>query len=136
VKNKAAATQAEVDAATTALTTATSAFDAAKKDGTATDGTAPVSLTFWVNKDNQILASNNSVTISKTSADDYTASFTAEVISEYDSVTWSVNGAPESGNKTIEITATDYPNGTYRLGVIVVKNNVPYSTEITFTVRN
>jgi hypothetical protein len=45
-----------------------------------------------------------------------------------------VNGALQSESQTVEIVATDYRIGTYRLGVRVSKDSVPYSTEITFTV--
>jgi hypothetical protein len=98
-------------------------------------GEGSVTLTFWVNEDNQILASNDSVTISKTSAG-YASSFTATVSSEYSNVSWSVSGVSKPGNESIEIAAADYPTGTYRLGVSVRKDGVPYSTEITFTVIN
>jgi hypothetical protein len=126
-------TQNEVDNAVTVLNAAKDAFNSTLKN--VTSGTAPVSLTFWVNKDKQILASNNSVTISKTS-NDYNASFTATVTGDYDSVEWSVNDLLKSSNKTVVIAATDYYTGTYRLGVIVTKDGVLYGTEITFMVRN
>jgi hypothetical protein len=84
-----------------------------------------------VNEDNKILASNDDVTISRTGNGE---SFTAKVSGEYARVEWFVNGALESNAKTVGINATDYRIGTYRLGVIVVKDNVSYGTEITFTV--
>jgi hypothetical protein len=128
------ATQNAVDAAASTLDAAISAFNGKVKRPI--PGTASVSLTFWVNEDNQIIASSDSVTISKTGADDYSTSFSAAVIDGYDSVTWSVNGAQKSDNGNVVIAATDYYTGAYRLGVIVTKDDVPYSTEITFTVTN
>jgi hypothetical protein len=99
-------------------------------------GEGHITLTFWVNNDNQILASNSSVTISKTSAGGHNASFTATVSSGYSSVSWSVSGVSKSNNESVAIVAADYPTGTYRLKVIVSKDSVPYSTEITFTVMD
>jgi hypothetical protein len=98
-------------------------------------GEASVTLTFWVNEDNEILASGDSITISKTSTG-YNASFTATVSGEYSSVEWSVSGVAKPGNQSIEIAAADYPTGDYRLGVSVSKDGVPYATEISFTVTN
>jgi hypothetical protein len=90
-----------------------------------------VTLTFWVNKDDQILASSgDSLTISKTSASSNASSFTASVSGGYGTVNWSVSGVPHSANESVEIFAADYSTGTYRLGVIVRKDGVPYSTEI------
>jgi hypothetical protein len=100
------------------------------KPGTATQD--DIAITFWVNeRDSSILASNDRVTISKTGPN---ASFTAEVTGGYDSVRWSVNGAPGAETRSIHIAAAGYLTGTYRLGVRVSKDGVPYSTEITFTV--
>jgi hypothetical protein len=94
-----------------------------------------IAITFWVNEDEQLLASNSSVTISR-SSNGYSASFTGEVSGSYDSVTWLVNGVLKSEARTATINAADYRNGTYRLGVIITKGNAPYSTEIIFTVRD
>jgi hypothetical protein len=94
-----------------------------------------IAITFWVNTDDQILASNSSVTISKTSAENN--SFTAEAVNgPYNSVTWSVNGAVKATSGSVTINAVNYNTGTYRLGVIVVKGGAPYSTEITFIVTD
>jgi uncharacterized repeat protein (TIGR02543 family) len=98
---------------------------------------APISISVWVNEDGEILVSNANVTISK-SGTEYNHSFTATVTSDYTGVQWTLNGVPMAGNtaSSITINAADYALKTYILGVIVTKDEIPYSNEIRFTVVN
>jgi uncharacterized repeat protein (TIGR02543 family) len=98
---------------------------------------AGVNISLWVNEeDGNILASHANITISKAGSDDYADSFTAEVASVYTDVQWHLFGDPVSAAQTLVIRAADYPVGSYSLGVTVTKDNVPYSTEIHFTVTD
>jgi hypothetical protein len=62
------------------------------------------------------------------------------VTSAYSSIQWYLNGGPIGGSRgtaqSIIINAADYVNGSYHLGVTVIKGSVPYSTDIHFTVTN
>jgi len=98
-----------------------------------TTGNGNVTINFWINGDNQILTSNSNVTISRSGGQ---SSFNASVTSAYTNIQWYVNGLPVSGTQSITINAMNYLPGTYRLGVVVYRNSVPYSTEIRFTVTN
>jgi hypothetical protein len=101
----------------------------------------PVNISVWVNDDGNILASNDDVTVSKSSSS-YSDSFTATVESGYTGagVQWNLNGDPAFGSRgtaqSITIKAADYANGSWYLGVTVSKDGVPYSTDIHFTVVN
>jgi hypothetical protein len=98
---------------------------------------APIALSLWVNEDGEILASNDNITISKSGSGGYFSSFTAGVTSAYTGVQWTLTGAPLAGNtaSSIVISAADYPAAkTYILGVVVTKDDIPYSSEIRFTV--
>jgi translation elongation factor P/translation initiation factor 5A len=137
VKNNAAATQAEVAAATTALANATSAFTIAINTGTktgsgnnepATDGA--ITVTLWVNESDDIFSvSPSNVAI--------TAPFTATVATAYTTLQWYVDGAPVSSATTdaITINGAGYDSGKHRLGVMVIKDGAYYAKEITFTVN-
>jgi hypothetical protein len=67
-------------------------------------------------------------------------SFTAAVAGDYTGVQWSLDGIPIGGSRgaaqSISIRAMDYTNGTYTLGVTVLKGGTPHSTGIRFTVEN
>jgi uncharacterized repeat protein (TIGR02543 family) len=98
-----------------------------------------VNIIVWVNEDGNILVSNDDITISKSGSGNDT-SFTAEVAGAYSGVQWHLNGDPIYGGRgtarSIAIDAKDHLNGDYYLGVSVVKDGVPYSTVIHFTVTN
>jgi hypothetical protein len=151
VKNNVDATEAEVAAATTALTNATSAFNAAIKPGTKpgssgggggggndvppTTGTAPVPINFWQDAgaaDGAILTSSDNVLL--TTDDD----FIAAVTGDYTNVQWYVDGVSAPGTTTTSITISGaaYSDalGIHRLSVTVIKAGAYYSKEITFTV--
>jgi len=89
-------------------------------------------LNFWINEANQILASNDNVTISRGGGQ----SFTSIVNSAYTGIRWFINGLPVDGTRVITIYARDFTVGTHRLGVVVFRGSVPHSTEIRFTVTN
>jgi uncharacterized repeat protein (TIGR02543 family) len=101
-----------------------------------------VNISIWVNEDdgNILFSSTNNVTISKGSVGLLLNAFNAAVGSEYSSIQWYINGSPLSGTqgtaRFITIRAADYLNGTYILGVQVIKNGIPYSTDIRFTVTS
>jgi uncharacterized repeat protein (TIGR02543 family) len=99
---------------------------------------APVSVSVWVNEDGDILASNDNITISKSGASGYLQSFTAGVTSAYTGVQWTLSGVPIAGNTaSVVIKASDYTaQKAYILGVVVTKDGIPYSKDITFTVVN
>jgi len=94
--------------------------------------TTGVKISFWVNEDNQILYSDNNVKISKSG----NQSLFATVSTTYTNIQWYLQGKPFSNEKFLSIHAVDYAPGIYRLGIIVYKGSVPYSTEIRFTVTN
>jgi uncharacterized repeat protein (TIGR02543 family) len=104
------------------------------------ENTVQVNISLWVNEDGSILASNNYVTISKSSSNYNPASFTATVESAYSGIQWYLYGDPVYGSRgkaqSIAINAADYAIGRYYLGVTVTKDGKPYSTVIHFTVTN
>jgi uncharacterized repeat protein (TIGR02543 family) len=98
-------------------------------------------VTVWVNEDDgAILGSGGGITISKSNSGGNPSSFTASVTSGYADIRWYLNGAAMPGDRgapqSVTIDAADYANGNYILGVMVYKDNVPYSTDIHFTVVN
>jgi uncharacterized repeat protein (TIGR02543 family) len=100
----------------------------------------PVEISVWVNEDGNILVSSNDITISKAGSGGNQAGFSAEVNGTYSSIQWYLNNDPIYGSRgtarSITISAADYTNGSYRLGVTVIRGGVPYSTYIRFTVTN
>jgi hypothetical protein len=98
----------------------------------------PVTIAVWVNEDGAILDSNDDITISKNSVNEFEDSFTAMVTGEYSGIQWDVDGDPVQGSpgtaQSITINAADYVKGGWYLGVTISKDGVPYSTAIYFTV--
>jgi hypothetical protein len=97
-------------------------------------------VSVWVNQDEQILVSNNDVTISKSGSGENAAGFTAEVTGAYSNIQWYLYDVPVSGSRgtaqTFTVNAADYVNGSYYLGVTVKRDGILYSTDIHFTVIN
>jgi hypothetical protein len=100
-------------------------------------GTIGITIDFWENEDGKILDpddTNNDITISK--FDD--PFFNATVSASYTGIQWYINSLPVNGNppdnRTISIDAQNFAIGTYRLGVVVLRNGIPHSSEIRFTV--
>jgi hypothetical protein len=127
------ASQNEVDNAETTLKTATTAFNSKVKN--VTHGTVPeskIAITLWEN--GSIASSSGSTSISSASNE----SFTAYGTSGYSNWQWYLNGVPIDGStaSSITIKAVDYLPGIYRLGVTAVKNSVPDTAEISFTVTD
>jgi hypothetical protein len=90
----------------------------------------------WANEDGGILNSTTDMRISKT-ASGYPNSFTVAVAGAYTLVEWQVNGVPlGSLGNSLTIAAADYTAGrTYILEAQVIKDGVPYSTDIRFMVE-
>ena len=112
-----------------------------------THGSAPIRVELWLIKDNVEIFLEDS----ENSADGieiyqaYNEYFTVEIgnADSFDKeggnpkIQWYLWGGQISGDKVngkLTINAVDYAVGTYQLLVILYKNNVPYSAEITFTV--
>jgi hypothetical protein len=89
--------------------------------------------------DGGILDIDQTITISKT-ADVYDADFTATVNHEYSTLQWYLNGDPIDGDlgkaDSIRVNAQKYQEGSYYLGVSVIKDGgvYYYSKNIYFTV--
>jgi uncharacterized repeat protein (TIGR02543 family) len=97
-----------------------------------------LNISVWVNGDGDILASNDDITISKSGAGNLDSAFTAAVSGAYSGVRWYFNNETVEESRgaaqSITVSAADYVNGNYYLGVTVTKDNVPCSTSIRFTV--
>ena len=99
--------------------------------------TGDITIELWFNEDDgNIVASETDVIIFKNKTP---KSFTAKVNDGYTDIQWLLWEIPVSGSAgkdTITINAADYNTGTYQLLVIVFKDGVPYSAEISFTVKS
>jgi uncharacterized repeat protein (TIGR02543 family) len=95
-----------------------------------------VSINIWISTDDDILTSNDDVTISSNAASPIPKFFTATVNTGYTSIQWYVDGQPETGgtDQSITINAAGRDLKSYYLDVIVYKGVIPYSTTIHFTV--
>jgi hypothetical protein len=138
VFQNAAVTQAQVNAAETALTQATAAFNEAKSAGTkpVTPGKETVSITL-VFADGGVLTSGatENPSINRSGGETLTVT-AAEGLADYQ---WSLNNAaipaPRGTAQSITIAAVNYPAGKYLLGLAAKKGSVDYSTVISFTVE-
>jgi len=101
-----------------------------------TTGTAKITIIHW--KDEADGTNGVDGTIVK---DDKAGGFTATVnwdgVDENSTILWYLWGIPIAGNEngSITISAEDYNPGTYQLMVMVYKDDIPYSAEISFTVQ-
>jgi hypothetical protein len=96
-----------------------------------------LTITAWVNEDGTLIADSPAVTtISKAAG----AALTVQAAAELTDIQWSLNGvaisAPRGTAQSITFAASNYPAGTYVLGLRVIKNGVPYSTDLDFRVTN
>ena len=88
-------------------------------------------INFPADKDGQLSANVDHFTISQSENQQQFI----EVKGDFSDIQWFIWGIPISGEKAITIKAADYNPGTYQLVVMVIdKNGVPYSNEITFEV--
>jgi len=104
-----------------------------------TTGTAVITI-IWENDDGKIElvpeGNVNGITISGEEKFTVKVNWPAIQFEEI-SCNWYLWGIPIAGNAdgSITISAEDYNPGTYQLMVMVYKDNIPYSAEISFTVE-
>ncbi|MDR3283782.1 MAG: FIVAR domain-containing protein [Treponema sp.] len=131
VVDSSASTQAQINAAEDAVKEATATFNTAKKTGTRTDEGVETGVNIGFNDKGDALDQKTSFVISRTGEQNTKI---VTVTGTWDTIQWSVDALDKGIGQSITIDAKDHTIGGHTLSVTVVKDGIPWSQSISFTV--